>query len=316
MGSRLEENGAWAVMRQLSLMYALAISFAATGAGQGVGRSHSTLLSYNAAFYTSGAAPGTPRLLVFPVGGKEFTIALPFVFRAATFGPEGRSVYAAPTSLHGLFKVEFNPVRATLVRGSEPFAIFGVAVTARADRIVISGSNGLDASAEWGMFALDPTDGRTRTLVRHEAPRPGANGEWWSDVSVSPDGARAVAFRHKELELIDLLKGTVTSLGPDLEQGAWSPDGKWLAVNNRKKNRTVLLDANTLAPERAVEWSHLKWSPDSRYLLGAAAHDHCGPYFGTLQAIDIETGETTRISSSECKIDSITTGWISSEITR
>jgi hypothetical protein len=121
-------------------------------------------------------------------------------------------------------------------------------------------------------------------------------------------------MRHKELEVIDLLKGTATPLGPDLEQGAWSPDGRWLAVNDRKKVRTILLDATTLAPQRSFEWSHLRWSPDSRYLLGAAAHDLCGPYFGTLQSIDIETGEVTRISSSRCKVNSISTGWVNSDV--
>lgn len=307
-------------MRWFAEIAALAISVAVLISGQEVGRRKDTLLSYNAAFYSAGAAPGTPRLSIFPVTGKAFTVTLPFVFGAFTFGPEGKKFYAAPLhaypeqTLRGLFIVEFNPVRATPVRGSESFVVVSVAVPARSDKIVITGSHRLDElTTEWGIFELDPTSGGVRTIARHEAPRP-VNGEVWSDLSVSPDGAKAVAMRHKELAVIDLLKGTVTPLGPDLEQGAWSPDGKWLAVNDRKKVRTVLLDANTLAPRSSVGWSHLKWSPDSHYLLGAAAHDLCGPDFGTLQAIDIETGKTIRILSSECKIDSVTTGWVSADV--
>jgi hypothetical protein len=309
-------------MRLLAVVGALATSLAVVVAGQEAGRNQSTLLSYNAAFYSSGAAPGTPRLSIFPVTGKPFAIALPFVFGAFAFGPDGKKLYAAPMfnhahpeqSLHGLFVIDLNPVRATQVRGSDSFAIVSVAVPSKSDKIVITGSYHIDGTTEWGIFELDPVDGGARAVARHEAPRPGLIGESWSEVSVSPDGTKAVAFRHKRLELIDLLKGNVILLDTGFEQGAWSPDGKWLAVNDRKKVRTILLGANTMTPGRSFAWTHLKWSPDSRYLLGAAAHDLCGPYFGTLQAIDIETGKTTRISSSECKINSVTTGWVSADI--
>ncbi len=108
--------------------------------------------------------------------------------------------------MRGLFEIEFNPLRVTKIRGSELFGIYSVACVSKVDKIVISGYRRVDGTSEWGIFELYPADGSVRFVVRHEAPRPGANGEIWSDLSVSPDGNRAVAFRHKELDLIDLAK--------------------------------------------------------------------------------------------------------------
>ena len=318
MGSRLGEIGAtpvkpWHAPAWLFTSLAVLIAGQARAPGQG------NIYPYSAAFYSAGAAPGAPHLSIFPTNGRAFGIALPFVFGAFTFDPDGRKIYVAPLrafqqTLRGLFVIEFNPLRATQVRGSESLVAVSVSVSGRSGKILVTGSRLLAGSNEWGIFEIDPDSGDVRTVVRQEAPRPGVNGEVWAEISVSPDGARAVAFRRKELDLIDLLKGIVTPLGPDLEQGSWSPDGKWLAVNDRKKVRTVLLDASTLIPRRTFEWSHLRWSPDSRYLLGVAAHDGCGPDFATLQAISVETGAPTRISTSECMIDSVTTGWLASDI--
>jgi WD40-like Beta Propeller Repeat len=306
--------------RTFVIIEALATGFAALIAGQRSGQAQGTLQSFNAAFYSSGAMPGTPRLSIFPLTGSALTVTLPFVFGAFTFGADGKKLFAVPLHghpeepLHGLFVIELNPVRAAPVRGSESFVIVSLAVPAGSGKVILTGGHHVNRATDWGIFELDPSDGGVKIVARHEAPGPGVNGELWSDVSVSPDGTRAVATRHKKLDMIDLLKGTVESLGSDLEQGTWSPDGKWLAVNDRKNVRTVLLDAATLAPRRRFPWSHLRWSPDSRYLLGAVAHDPCGSNFGTLQAINIETGEETEIPSSRCKIDSVTTGWVNAEI--
>ena len=74
------------------------------------------------------------------------------------------------------------------------------------------------------------------------------------------------------------------------------------------------MDAKNLARRRILGHSELNWSPDSLYLLGMKQYDRCGPYYGTLEAINVQTGERTTIKSSECQVNQATTGWVSSDI--
>ena len=135
------------------------------------------------------------------------------------------------------------------------------------------------------------------------------------DLSLSPDNERAVATHNGRVELIDIVHSTAEPLGDELFTAAWSPDGKWLAaVEKGEHGRTILMDARNLKRQRILPPSELDWSPDSHYLLGMKQHDRCGPYYGTLEAIDIETGVRTTIESSECQVNQATTGWVSSEI--
>jgi WD40 repeat protein len=290
-----------------------------TAAGQKTDSSGSLPASYSAAFYSaysSSADPGVPVLSIFPMTGKARTIQLPFVFRAFDFDPNGEEICAADSSRRGVFEIKFNPLREILIPGSEPLVANRLACTSHGSEIVISGYyRYANAKSQWGIFKIDTADASIRAVVREDPPSLDTHGERWSPISVSPDGARVVTGRHKELVLIDLRSGVGTSLGKNLEEGAWSPDGRWLAVNDRSKGKTVLLDSKTLTPGRSFQWSHLRWSPDSRYLLGAAAHDFCGPYFSTLVAIDIENGRSTRIPASRCMINTVATGWMNSEIT-
>jgi hypothetical protein len=71
------------------------------------------------------------------------------------------------------------------------------------------------------------------------------------------------------------------------------------------------MDTKDLSRQRILGHSELDWSPDSRYLLGVKI---CGPYSGTLEAIDIEGGHRTTIKSSKCQINQAATGWVSKEI--
>lgn len=135
------------------------------------------------------------------------------------------------------------------------------------------------------------------------------------DLSLSPDGERAVARHNDRVELIDIAGGTAEPLREDFFIAAWSPDGKWLAALERgEKGHTILLDAKTLTPVRVLGPSELDWSPDSQYLLGMKQHDWCGPYSGTLETINIETGERTTIKSSKCHVNQATTGWVRADI--
>jgi Tol biopolymer transport system component len=124
-----------------------------------------------------------------------------------------------------------------------------------------------------------------------------------------------VATHNHHLELIDLVSGVAKPFGEGLLMGAWSPDGRWLAaLESDGRGRTILMDAHDYARRRIVGSSDLEWSPDSRYLLGWKEHDLCGPDFGTLQMIDIETGRATAIESSKCKVNQSTIGWLSADI--
>lgn len=117
------------------------------------------------------------------------------------------------------------------------------------------------------------------------------------------------------MELIDIVHGTAEPLGENLFVAAWSPDGKWLAAVERgERGRTILMDAKNLSQRRILGNSELDWSPDSHYLLGMKQQDRCGPYSGTLEAIDIETGRRTTVESSRCQVNQATTGWVSGEI--
>ncbi len=252
---------------------------------------------------------------MFPVRAVAFTIALPFALGTFIYSRDGEALYAAarssPLGLSepGLFKIEFSPVRATAIAGSESFGIVGLA--AARDRILISGNHGRGAIMESGLFELNLTDGKSRLLIpNHEGRR---DAVWaWSHLSASPDGLRVAAMRHRTLEIIDLARRTTTALPANLMLGAWSPDGRWLAAIDWKKDKTILMDAATLTPRRTLPESNVDWSPDSRYLLGTKKYDFlfCGPYSGTLQAIDIETGKTTTIRSSRCKVNQATIGWV------
>jgi hypothetical protein len=60
----------------------------------------------------------------------------------------------------------------------------------------------------------------------------------------------------------------------------------------------------------------LQWSPDYRYLLlldlGA-----CGigtGYFGTLETLDIDTGQRAAIASSRCEVNHESFGWIIDDV--
>ena len=130
-------------------------------------------------------------------------------------------------------------------------------------------------------------------------------------VSIAPD-IRVTALRNHKLELINLTDGSVRVVPGGFTLGSWSPDGKWLA--GIRTEDTFLMAADTLAPGHTLGTTDLVWSPDSRYLLGNERELLCGAYAATLVAVDVESGKRTRITSSRCRIDRGTVGWVSSEV--
>jgi WD40-like Beta Propeller Repeat len=216
-----------------------------------------------------------------------------------------------------VLRIELQPLRAILIPGSNVFGVHSLAVPAHEDKIIISGVRKQHGTEESGIFELNSLSGESRMLAVNDKPKIGSlfpARSAWQYLAVSPDGKRAAAMRERALEVIDLTNGSIRTLSEDLQEGAWSPDGRWLAAIDWKKGRTVLMDATTLVPRRILRESNADWSPDSRYLLGVKKFDLCGPYSGTFEATNIETGKAVTIKSSHCKVNRATSGWVSSKI--
>jgi WD40 repeat protein len=184
-------------------------------------------------------------------------------------------------------------------------------VSNRQDYILFSGT-GLRGSDVRGLFDLTLPEAKPRTILRQMDNRPPS---LWLNLSLSTDNKRAVATQNGRLAVIDLVRGTVEPLGDDLFIAAWSPDGRWLAALKKGEGgHTIIMDAATLSRRRVLGPSELDWSPDSHYLLGIKQHDRCGPYYGTLEAIDVESGARTTIESSKCQVNQATTGWVINDV--
>ena len=291
-----------------------------------------TSQGYNAAFYSSGAAfRNEQRITVFPLDEETFSIRLPFALGPFAFSADGKVLYGeamgepqqrrsapSPAPSPRLYKIVFNPTLVSPVEGSEGLRpIYSIAVSRHQDKIVISGIN----ETSCGIFELNLSQGKLkRVLDNPDCLLPGSEGYLaaWLTISLSPDGQKAVAIRKHRLELIDLTHATVRALGGGFVKAAWSPDGKWIAAlqDNGSEMRTVLMDTSSFVERRILGESNVEWSPDSRYLLAAKDDDHCAHNFGTLEAMDVETGKRTTIDSSRCKVNEVTTAWVSREIDR
>ncbi len=270
---------------------------------------------YPAMISSSGGFPPRVEVMVFPFRGKSFTISLELL-PALAFSPEGRAVYGVcktesnvPITLT-LCKIDLSTSKATVLEGSVGLSAGDLAVSRREDHILVSG--GHQDKRDHGLFELTIPGGSVRPVLVEPQRSPRS---FWMHLSLSPDGKRAVATHEGQLKLIDVVKGTVENLGDAFFLATWSPDGRWLAVlENGEHGRAILLDATTMIRKRVLGNSNLDWSPDSRYLLGMKERAGCGPYNGTLQTINVETGERTTIKSSECQVNRATTGWVSRDV--
>jgi hypothetical protein len=259
---------------------------------------------YSAAFIsTISAGPGHTELVVFPLRGSAFKIPIRSASGGFRYSPDGRSLYGACTPYPDPVRAD-EPIKVALCKidlktgDATPIPDF-----------VPHHGDGIPSVGLARLFGLTLPDGKPTEISLPADAHP------WMDLSLSPDNERAVATHNSRVEVIDIVHGTAEPLGDELFTAAWSPDGKWLAaVEKGEHGRTILMDARNLKRRRILGPSELDWSPDSRYLLGMKQHDRCGPYYGTLQAIDIESGERITIKSSECRVNQATTGWVSSEI--
>jgi hypothetical protein len=268
--------------------------------------------SFSPAFITQPRL-GQANLAIFPTRGKAADLVLPTGFVGFDYGSIGDSIYAFQNSRDhsrkpGLYRIRLSPIQIEFLPGS--LGLGGdVTVSESNDRAIVSG--GYAAKQECGLFEMRISEGTVRKIIASSSCEYLA---LWSKPSISIDTKRVVAFRKPRLELIDVVQGTIKSLGEDYVTASWSPDGKWLAaVEVGGKRRTVLMDSTTLAPMRFLETTTGQWSPDSRFLL-ALDSTSCSAYFSTMRMVDISTGKSTDVDSSKCKVNLMTTGWVKTNL--
>lgn len=273
---------------------------------------------YSAAFVTPKG------LIVFPFNAARVTIALPVAIGRLAYGPDGISLYTGADftdpNRAGLFRVDIKSGQVSAIPGSSGFqGADSLAVSARKDKIVISGGNWQRRHlVACGIFELSIPSGDVRTVNPLETT--GCDYlSTWHDISLSPNAEQAVADRKGRVELIDLRRGTITPIGPG-QKAAWSPDGKWIAMLDNTRNYGIsLMDASDFSKRRHLgntDDQELVWSPDSRYLLLWKSELLCGGYFGTFEILDVNTGGRAAIQSSRCAVNLMTAGWVSEELTR
>lgn len=274
-------------------------------------------------------------LRVFPSDGSMVTIALPFRLGRVMFGPDGKSLYGTNATGRGgviqesagLSKVELNPTRSSPVSGTAPFMIKSFAFSVRQDKLIISGNRRETNGSVCGVFEILLPVGNVRQVLKSDC-----NYQWaWDELSLSPDGALAIATvgsntdHDLHLDLIDLVRGTTKSLGSEFWMGVWSPNGKWIAVLGNRSRDISLIDPHDLSRRRSLGGTARikpEWSPDSRYLLLWKYHlFRCGIGIdveppATLETLDIESGKRSTIRSSQCQLSLGSTGWVSSEIAK
>lgn len=289
---------------------------------------------FKAANYYPGFKANSVALRVFSFDGSMVNIALASRLGRTLFGPNGKSLYGTNASSvqegviresPGLSRIEFQPARSSLVPGTGSFNIKSFALTARQDKLIISGSRHDGAARECGIFEIGLPDGNTRQVLKSDC-----RYQWsWDKLSLSPDGAQAIATvgsntdHDLHLELIDLAHGTAKSVGSEFWMGVWSPNGKWIAMLGDRNYSLVLIEPGNFSRRRSLgSTSRIRpeWSPDSRYLLLWKYHlFRCGIGIdveppATLEILDTESGKRSTIQSSQCQLVLGSTGWVSSEI--
>jgi len=161
------------------------------------------------------------------------------------------------------------------------------------------------------LHLLDVASGETRQLdievptdlveMRETYVNPTANT---GSFSLSPTGTRMLLEARGEIINVPVKKGEPVNLtrtsGTRERNGAWSPDGRWVAFLSDKtgEEEVYLVDQKAEQPWRQLTqggkgWRmQLAWSPDSRWLIFADK-------FMKLNLVDAETGDLTVIDQGE-----------------
>ncbi len=224
------------------------------------------------------------------------------------FGPTGRTLYGTVHE-NCLYKLRLESNRGTTVACPTGiyFSIWSgdIALSAGEDKALIFGATGRDQDRKCGVFEIRLPNGVPKLVVGVSC----SDGPKRHSFSCSPECASATIIHHGELQILDVARGTIRSLGSGFLAASWSPDGKWIAaLEDGRRPRTVSFDGATLERRKTLPESEAQWSADSHYLLRVAA---CrGREDGTAEALNIDSGRTKPIKSSRCQIYNTGTGWV------
>jgi len=263
-------------------------------------------------------------LTVFPMVGQKKTVTLPHVplnVTVSAFAADG--IYLQPATLEpsGIIKVEFQPLRTSVVPGAAEFRTIWNLRALPSGMILIAGLSG--KFGECGTFEIDPTAGTSRPLLVGRFPDCGGGGG-----TISPDGRRVVSYNREDLSIVDLTDNTIQAIkgipgrstltGPGWpHSAAWSPDGKWISVV-LEGGDLFLVDTTDTSKRKRLGRSDgpSVWSPDAEQLLLPKSELRCKPslYFESLQSVDVATGTRTAIPSSHCEVGAGWYGWVDSKV--
>lgn len=304
-------------MKRFSWLIIVSIAFAATSTAQHTSIPNGLWRDYEPAWLPTGGDSANFPVVIFPRGRQESRIAVPFDAGRAFYARDGRSVITISDSRSGsevcIQRIDLEPVRlAARVCPTNLRAVFDASDFPDEDHVLIAAQKKDIAGRTCGLFEVSLQDGRVTTIVDTGAcGSPDGSRDLWNSLSLAPDGSHAVAIRNQNLEIIDLTNGTSHHLGGQFVKARWSPDGRWIAALKRHGG-TVLFDAADFHPRKTLPESEVEWSPDSRYLLQMK-----GCFFplavngvATLAALDIQSGTSAKIESSNCKVDTTAIGWV------
>jgi len=262
---------------------------------------------------------------LFPFEGESLAIGLPVKLGGMTFSTSGRVIYGIAQSFSEgkrLVAVTIKPSLVSPLPGSSDFKkINSLAVKATGNQAVVSAIYVHDGISDCGLFELDMSVGGVEKVIDNLSTSCDFLSSW-NQLSVSADGTRVVGTAGKgQVGVVNLRDHKVERLWPGTAAW-WSPDGRWIAVLTTVSDKLEieLMRASDLSVQRKLGGGspRLQWSPDSRYLL-LVVGGLCGlgtGYFGTLQMLDIETGQRRSITSSKCRVNVMSTGWVNDEVLR
>jgi Tol biopolymer transport system component len=269
-------------------------------------------------------------MTVFPPENPPVNLAVPTGRGITQYSRDGTSLYASYNNVDtGRWEIEKVDIRtghtAKWLEMPGFTRVFSFAVARDESRVIVSGQFQGDGVLTCGVFEIQRAGGDIpRVLIRETDAT--CDGTSWFDISLSTDGKRAVAWEGRRLvvDLIDLDSGALRSIG----RGAfasWSPDGKWIAMLDAapKHDHVLLLEADDPSRRRdlgTTDGFTIAWSPDSRYLLLWNMGVRClitgFGYWGSLEVVDVQSGERSVIDSSRCKVNNSTGGWVSNAVWR
>lgn len=277
------------------------------------GLSAADLRHFEAAHYAHG------EIVVFPNGGKEFSVQLPPSLPATAnligFASSGQSAYLQEPSaavLHhsgDLIQVKFSPPRLFPVPGSGGLGEIISVTNSRSGNLLVAAAYGQGLC---GAYEIDTSRGTHRPILTEPA-RPDCK---FGVKQVEPDGERVLVGDFQKFRILDSQSGNIELSGAG--RGTWSPDGKWLAVS--RNGEIIILDGRSFAVRRRFRASsvdgHLVWAPDSNRILFAQTERRCFPQgdFESLAVLDVETGKTGIIPSSHCMVTNSQIGWIDMDV--